>query len=128
MNKLKMIWTISKIVIKVLLVLLFVVGVGWLCVMVDFNIGGIIRKIWGGGPKTYTPKIIGPKGELCGKGKMIFRNPNPARDKTRITVEGGHVIQLPKGVKDTDVFAVLEIEQGVYDVKIKHELTTNIFN
>jgi len=121
-------WATIKIVGKIILIILIVVAVGWFCLVMDFNIGGLIRKIWAGEPETYKPKIIGPNGQVRGLAKEIQKNSNPLRDRTKLKLEGGEIVQLPKGVLDTDVSKVIEVKQGVYDVQTKHELTTGVFD
>jgi hypothetical protein len=56
----------------------------------------------------------------------LWRSYDPFRDKTIIEVADGEYLQLPDGLIDSDVEVAIKIKPEVYDVKIRHSLSTDI--
>lgn len=127
---------ISFLVIVVASILLFT-GVGG---SDRFNWGGLIGTLFGKKKKGSASKKHQkanaipedrvdekgdplPKDEPDDKGyvqrevEVLDRSSNPFRDKTVIKIgKDGKKIDLPEGLKDTDVEKVIEIEPEVYEV------------
>lgn len=117
--------SIMKILKYILLILVFIF-LGWLAITFKINIGGLISKILG--KKKNPIKPIISEGEVVGESIPIKENNNPFRDNTILVLEDGTEIQLPDGMKDTDVQSVIQVKPEVYNVKKKHEILTDIFD
>ena len=105
------------------LVILFL---GWLAYFFSVNIGGLISSIFGTKKKRIRP-ITNKSGERVGSSVPIVIDNSPLRDTSAIKLETGEEIQLPKGVKDSDVEKVTVVGSD-YTVWRKHENLSDVFD
>lgn len=104
-----------------------------------FQIGGVLEKLWGKSSSDPNVKILPPSDRVDESGKIIIPgesdekgfvqaptdlpivNPgmfsNPDVVKVLHPTKGEISIPLPKGVKNTDVSEVLEVESDIYEIK-----------
>ncbi len=114
-------------VLKWIAVILVAVLLGWTAYMFKLNIGGIISMITGEKKKRKTA-ILNSSGQQVGSVVPIMVSKNPMRDKTKVDLENGTSIQLPKGMKDTDVKHIIKIDINNYEVEAQHETLTDVFD
>ena len=100
----------------------------WVAYLFRFNLGSLINKIWGKKETAATPKITDQDDNVVGISVGIIKSKDPFRDKNLLVLENGDKLELPKGIVDSDVEKVILESPGVYDVKIKHNRITVIFN
>ena len=105
----------------------------------SIQIGGILERLWGKKESNIDVRLLPPPGRVDEEGKIIypgqsddkgfvqapadlpivkpgiFSNPNEV--KVVHPTRGEISIPLPKGVKNTDVSEVYEVESNVYEVK-----------
>lgn len=103
------------------------------------QVGGILESLWGKKKADIDVRLLPPPGRVDDEGKIIlpgqsddkgyvqapadlpivkpgvFSNPNEV--KVIHPTKGEITIPLPKGVKNTDVGEVYEVEADVYEVK-----------
>lgn len=104
-----------------------------------FQIGGVLEKLWGKSTADSNAKILPPTSRVDSDGKIIFPGEsddkgfvqaptdlpivspgvfsNPDNIKVIHPTKGEISIPLPKGVKNTDVSEVLEVEPDIYEIK-----------
>jgi len=114
-----------KAVFRCLLAIVVILFGTWLAMFFRVNIGNLLLKIF---PKQ-KPIITDWKGLEIGKIYVIKENTNPLRDKTLVELENGAVINLPKGIIDTDVSKIIVVSQGVISVVKKDtSVLTSVFD
>lgn len=123
----KFLETVSK-VWRWVLVALAIVLLGWLAMFSGFDLGGLIAKLLKKPNDGADGKIYDGEGKPIGKTQRIVRDTNPLRDKSKVKLEDGTVIKLPKGVKDTDVKAIVTSKAGVHYVDANGSRLTDIFD
>lgn len=139
-------WLVRYPVAAVIAVVVVVVGIILVTTGVDVNIGGLLKYLFGRAKGAQSVIAAGnsvpdkrvdadgneiPAGEADERGwtqweQQRFKvGTNPLRDREVITVtkpDGSeHTVQLPVGIKDTDVDRVIEVKPEVYVVKTHNE-------
>lgn len=113
----------------------------------NVQVRGLLEKLWGKKKPDVDVRILPPAGRVDEEGKIIypgqsddkgfvqapadlpivkpgvFSNPNEVR--VVHPTKGEIAIPLPKGVKNTDVSEVVEVEADVYEVK-NNDQGTNV--
>ncbi len=116
-----------KTVAKWILAILVIIFLGWL-VLFRFNIGGILASILGLKKPGKKPNILDSGGNVVGEAVAIKPNKNPFRDKSKLELENGDVIDLPPGVQDIDVKTIIIEHTEIYDVIVKPSKMSKIFD
>ena len=91
-----------------LLVILVILAGWWLGQFFNINVGGWISKILGL-DKKRKGAVLDDEGNQVGEVVGIVKNHSPLRDRNVVTLESGEEIQLPDGVRDTDVERVTRV-------------------
>ena len=107
--------------------IVIIICLGWLAYTFKFNIGGLVSGILGE-KKKRKKAIVDTSGKIVGVSTPILTDKNPLRDRTKVTLESGDVVQLPTGIKDTDVRRVVKIGIDEYSVEVQHEAFTSVFD
>ena len=119
-----------KKTMKILQWILIGIGVillGWLALKFKVNIGKYINNLFGRRGKMPNA-ILNSGGEVIGQEVEIVQKKNPIRDRGVIETSDGQKIELPKGVADTQVEKVTLVGTGTYNVEVKHERLTDVFD
>ena len=112
---------------KWILIFLIVLVLGVFALYTKFNLGGLLDKLFGSRRKNYVPKVLDAEGKSAGEAIPIVENTSPLRDKSKLELGNGIVLELPKGVQDADVEKVFIIDTDTYDVQLRHGKLTDIF-
>lgn len=118
----------------ILLIIAIAVAVALLMLNDKINVGGILGKVFGlfsnktnieranSIPKDRDAAIgeADKRGYVQHKVDQLESSINPFRDKTQVTLPDGSSVKLPKGIKDTDVDRIIEIDSEV-QIIIKQE-------
>lgn len=114
-------------ILQWVLIGLGVVLVGWVAITFKVNIGKYINRLLGKRGKMPM-SILNDSGETIGKEVDIIKKKHPVRDVGVVSTSDGKQIELPKGVKDTDVERVTVVGDNDYRVELKHESLTDVFD
>jgi len=141
-------WLLRYPVALVAAILVVVVGIVLIKAGVDFNIGGIVKMLFGrpkgqdsvvAAANTVPDKRVDdegneiPVGEADKNGwtqwqvRKYKTSVSPFRDSSTITVEtedGEVEVALPTGIKDTDIEEIIEVKPEVYVLKTNNESAT----
>jgi len=113
-------------VLKIVAIVAVIVLIGWTAYTFKFNIGGLLARLRGK-KKNRSGAILDESGKTVGTTQPIVIDKNPMRDRTSVTLENGEEVQLPDGVKDTDVERVTVVK-GAFHVEAKHTKLTDVFD
>ena len=117
--------TTGKAILRALGVIaavILTVVVGWLAFGTRMNLGPLLQRLMGGTKRARKPVPAG-----TGIAVGIVADRSPLRDKGQVTLADGEVIELPKGVQDIDVRAVVKVETGEYRVETSSTRLTDRF-
>lgn len=113
--------------LRIIAAVVVAIALGWLAIALDINIGGLIKRILGKKGKPEEVEIKNDQGDVVGETTTIIEDPNPLRDKGEVKLSNGDTVDLPKGMKDTDIESVTKVSTGVHRVKSKHGRITDVF-
>ena len=108
-------------------VVVFIIFAGYIGIIMGKNVGGIINRLLGKNKPTKKA-VIDSEGNTIGKSVVIKTDANPFRDTSILKTHDGDEIELPKGVRDSNVSRLIKVGEHDYKVVLKHEKVTDIFN
>lgn len=117
-------------------------GLRWLCVILlllfggvvlylcKADVNGIIRKLLGKQAiSSFKPTVIANSlGEPIGTTVAIVPDNSLIHDTSKVTLASGIELQLPDGVKDSNVKSITIVKENTYEIELEHEKLTDVFD